>query len=213
MSITPAILVISKKVKAMRLIKRIKSNEKGLALIEIIIALGILGAITAAVVALASRTIATNNLNSTIKNIVEISIAMKTVFKGNYTNSTGKSLGDILESFGAVTTEQMENPIGDDFEWKSVAVRSESNRAGVLLVPNLRVEHCLALVQQLWDAAEYLKAHKDKDFDKDIAISKDDADIAKGFLKTIDGDQQYTVADAITACGADDGINVFVGTR
>ncbi|MDE1262747.1 prepilin-type N-terminal cleavage/methylation domain-containing protein [Vibrio aestuarianus] len=94
---------------------RRNSNKKvrGLALLEILIAIGILGIISAGVATLASRTFEEQNASLVNKSVADLSISIKKAFSrsGGYSNAT--NVLDTLVAAGAVAAESARNPMSN----------------------------------------------------------------------------------------------------
>ena len=199
----------------MRLYKSMKKSTKGLALIELIIALGILGAITAAVVTLASRSIQANNLNTLIRNVTDLTIGMKQTFRGNYdvTPATADTeIQTVLKNAG-IPEGAFSNPLGEPYKFGIASVRGIDKRAGMVEIKDLRKEDCVTLAQQMYDGVDYMKITDGTgNFDADIEIPK--AVVADGYLKSLYGTLDYSIVNISTACGARvDGNSLILGIR
>lgn len=199
----------------MQLFKKMKKKPSGLALMELIIALGILGAITAAVVALAARSISASNLNEAIRNITEINVAAKNVFKGKFILPAGaatetQKIMDILTDFGAVNEGVTNNPLGGNLELSVGSTDGEPNSALFITLKNISTTACLGIVQQLFSGVQYMEVKTSATADPDLVVAT--PTLANGYLKTLGGGQTYSIASANTAC-ASGNLNIILGTR
>ncbi|CAH8191045.1 conserved hypothetical protein [Vibrio aestuarianus] len=92
-----------------------RNNKKvrGLALLEILIAIGILGIISAGVATLASRTFEEQNTSLVNKSVADLSISLKKAFSrsGGYSDAPD-TLTKLIEA-GAVAAESARNPMSN----------------------------------------------------------------------------------------------------
>ena len=93
------------------------SNKKirGLALLEILIAIGILGIISAGVATLASRTFEEQNASLINKSVTDLSMSLKKAFSraGRYSGTENDFVG--LIAAGAISENSVTNPITNDY--------------------------------------------------------------------------------------------------
>ncbi|MDE1334796.1 prepilin-type N-terminal cleavage/methylation domain-containing protein [Vibrio aestuarianus] len=96
---------------------RLNSNKKvrGLALLEILIAIGILGIISAGVATLASRTFEEQNASLINKSVTDLSMSLKKAFSRAGQYSGDQDDFDALIAAGAISENSATNPITNAF--------------------------------------------------------------------------------------------------
>ena len=191
------------------------NKKKGLALLELIVVLAILGFITSAVVTLASKSFAANNLNSIVRNITNITVGMKLIFKGDYDlpgdDIFNNELPDILLKFGAVTPQSLRNPLGGEFEFKPASIRGRQERGAFIVLKDISAEDCLTVSQQMFYGVDYLKVGFNATVDTDMFVRNPTA--SNGYLKTLNSKNEFNISDALEACGNEISSTVIFGVR
>ncbi|MDE1233433.1 type IV pilus major pilin [Vibrio aestuarianus] len=169
------------------------SNKKirGLALLEILIAIGILGIISAGVATLASRTFEEQNASLINKSVTDLSMSLKKAFSraGRY-SGTEANFGDLIAA-GAISENSATNPITNAYyEYTPIPKYSGavSGSAFVITINGLSKTLCKKIVTgPLVSDASYFAASLDKaptapahfDVAADLATS--------GIIKTLQG--------------------------
>lgn len=137
-----------------------RNNKKvrGLALLEILIAIGILGIISAGVATLASRTFEEQNTSLVNKSVADLSISLKKAFSrsGGYSNDSD-TLTKLI-SAGAVAAESARNPMSNsNYGYTSIQklTNAASGSAFVITIEGLPDTLCrkIATGPLLQDAA------------------------------------------------------------
>lgn len=201
------------------LFKNNNKKIKGFALFELIIAIGILGGITTAVISLATRSITASNAHSLTRHLSEITIGIKSVFKGDYRLPgllpVSDELPEILVQFGVIDHDTLSNPLVGDIEFKLASVNGQPKQGVFLIVSNIAIENCLTLTKQLFNGVEFLKiapVFSARSIDSDLVIRNPRPE--NGYLKTLNGGQVYSIEHAMEACDrASYNIDMIIGTR
>lgn len=132
-----------------------KKRQAGLALLEMIIAIGILGVISAAVVMLSTKAFSSMNVKDTVAGISALDSAIKNTYRaqGNF--------AEIHEAFDKKILDRKlaKNPFGGEFVIKSVKIDvndSNSQKAFSIKVAGLTSEQCQQVVQSVGDSFAYV---------------------------------------------------------
>ncbi|NGZ12752.1 hypothetical protein HGG78_03055 [Vibrio aestuarianus] len=169
-----------------------RNNKKvrGLALLEILIAIGILGIISAGVATLASRTFEEQNVSLINKSVTDLSMSLKKAFSRAGRYSGTQTDFDALIAAGAISENSATNPITNDFYGYTPVPKYPSAVSGsafVLTIGGLSDSLCKKIATgSLVTDASYFEI-----VDTVSAQAPGDltgtADMAAGLIKTLDG--------------------------
>ncbi|MBQ4889706.1 type IV pilus major pilin [Shewanella sp. MMG014] len=130
-------------------------KQRGVALLELIIAIGVIGVLTAAVVGLASQAFTSLNQKELVNNLSNLKSGISTVYGrfGDYSDiatvgTDGRQIG------GAYAADDLNNPFGIDLAVLSASVNSNADTGYVVKVAGLGIDECIAVVNQIgttWD--------------------------------------------------------------
>lgn len=188
--------------KSMKQNKSRNSNKKvqGLALLEILIAIGILGIISAGVATLASRTFEEQNVNAISKGIIDASLSIKKGYQRASAYPDAKDMEELVEA-SLVSRESATNPITNDLHRYiggfSKNASSGVNDAFAITIDNLESSVCIKLLSGvLPENAAYIEV-----IDSEVApsVSSFDVDTSESIFKSMRG-----YADGTATLDADD---------
>jgi toxin co-regulated pilin len=126
------------------------SKERGIALLELIIAIGILGVLSAGIVVLSSRTFASMNLKETVDRTSQLRVGIIETFRtaGSY-NAIGTTEAALLAT-GAVRADQLKNPLGGgNLQVRSVTLNGKPDGGFVIAVGGFDADQCVKFVTQI----------------------------------------------------------------
>ncbi|NRD72902.1 hypothetical protein HQQ94_06545 [Shewanella sp. VB17] len=137
-----------------------------MALLEILIAIGILGIIAAGVATLASRTFEEQNVNDINDSVVDLSVSLKDAYRrsgGYYLSGSSDETLDTLIDTSAISIDSVRNPVtGAYYDFfptkKDGAGATANNDAFVLTIDGLSDSLCRKLVTgSMFQDATYLE--------------------------------------------------------
>ncbi|KFA99300.1 Toxin coregulated pilin precursor [Vibrio mediterranei] len=121
--------------------KQHKNKQKGIALLEMIIAIGIIGIITAAVVALSSSAFAEQKMKDTISNISQLTTTIQRAYS-NANSYNGLAASDFSDDL-------KKNPYGGSFNISKSAIGSNADAGFTIGIGGLDVDTCVDLLQSI----------------------------------------------------------------
>ncbi len=132
-----------------------KKKQAGLALLEMIIAIGILGVISAAVVMLSTKAFSSMNVKDTVSGISALDSSIKNTYRGqgNYGELDGAVKAKII---GA---NLVKNPFGGDFTISQMPMDlndTAGTKAFSIDIDGLTSEQCQKVVQSIGDTFAYV---------------------------------------------------------
>ncbi|GLS91820.1 hypothetical protein GCM10007916_28900 [Psychromonas marina] len=195
---------------------RINKNKKqqGVALLELIIAIGIIGILTAAVVSLASNAFASMNAKEVIQNTSQIKTGISGVYgrTGDYTNIGQPAGGGGGLDAQAFTMQDLSNPFGAELKVEETMWASVPAKGYVVIIPQLPAKQCADIVNQIGTSWAYVEIANDS-----TAPPTDISGVAATEnIVYVDGNDEFFTPGYIgQACGDEGSPNktVYLGAR
>jgi toxin co-regulated pilin len=190
---------------------RSHKKEQGLALLEILIAIGILGIIAAGVATLASRTFEEQNANSINKQITDLSLSLKKAFQrsGGYkiVPDSETTLNKLIAT-SAISIDSVRNPVTNNY-YQFIPTKKYSgggtsnNDAFVLVIDGLSNSLCRKLATgSMFQDATYLEiatggsSFSNGNFDQ--AVSASVIKSLQGYANGTSGGGSLNIDDPLT---------------
>ena len=147
------------------LAKKIK-NQKGMTLLEIIIALGIVGVVSAGVVTLAQRAIDSQNITAAVQSLNTIQIAATQTYRGNGTypafeaGARDRATANLV-GLGRLSEKESKNPFsGEVIPFITFAKSATGdNKAFGLAMEGLTQEQCRQVITNAGDMFPFIKVY------------------------------------------------------
>lgn len=145
------------------LAKKVK-NQKGMTLLEIIIALGIVGVVSAGVVTLAQRAIESQNMTAAVQSLNTIQIAATQTYRGNgsypafETDDPTRATTNLV-GLGRVSESEAKNPFtGSVIPFMTFGKSaSNDNKAFGLAIEGLTQDQCKQLITNAGEMFPYIE--------------------------------------------------------
>lgn len=178
-----------------------KKKQAGLALLEMIIAIGILGVISAAVVMLSTKAFSSMNIKDAVSTITTLDTDLKNAYRsqGNYDGVKEAVTNKVLPK------ASVKNPFGADIVLAAKPYADAANRGFTMGIPGLNLEQCTKLVNSVGNAFKYVG-------------TVDATDIAKGDVKNakilvVNGVGELQAAQVNAACtpASNGTVTLYVG--
>ena len=157
----------------MKLTKRVLaekvSNQKGMTLLEIIIALGIVGVVSAGVVTLAQRAIDSQNMTAAVQSLNTIQIAATQTYRANgsyppFETTTPDRATQNLVSLGRVSESEAKSPFtGGMIPFITFdKAETDDNKAFGLAMEGLTQDQCKQLIANAGDMFPFIEVQKEE---------------------------------------------------
>jgi toxin co-regulated pilin len=130
-------------------VKNSKKKNQGIALIEMLIVIGIIGLITAGIVALSTSVFRGMDESDVISNLSTVKVKLQKGYKsqGDYTGLGGASGAESSLLDRADTL----NPFGEAFRFGPVATNGQANGGAVITVAGLSMDSCQSILTTIDD--------------------------------------------------------------
>lgn len=191
--------------------RKFKGKNSGFALMEIMIAIGIIGAITAGVVTLASKAMNEFMLSKLTTNVTTVMIALQNTFQGQFilTSDTSDDIKSTLVEYGAVSVSDFENSLGGEMTLSFASVGGKNNRGALVSIDGVSVSDCQKLGKNLFDGVEFIQVASAAPTE----LVDASAAPTSGYLKTVNGKQEFSIDNVSTVCASVETSMMHFGVR
>lgn len=134
-----------------------KKRQAGLALLEMIIAIGILGVISAAVVMLSTKAFSSMNVKDTVASLTALDSSIKSSYRsqGNYEGIEGQ-VNEKEESKRIIPAHLFKSPFGGNYTLTALTAGVQKNRGFRIGVNGLNIEQCTKVIESLGNSFRYI---------------------------------------------------------